>query len=84
MDSNPTPYEVEPLLWSAVVNGQYVRLVSSDTGSAWRCDCYEFAQPNSNRPSACEHVQFGFDVWFGRKPRPGVIVTDVHEYSHRR
>ena len=83
MNIIPASPDFEPVLWSAVVNGQHVRLVSSDKGSAWRCDCYEFAQPSSNRAPSCEHVRLSFDPWFGREPQRGVIVTDIHDYSRR-
>lgn len=74
----------ETTVWSATVNGHYVRLVTEGAGSAWRCDCGQAAQPRADNPPSCEHIRFGFDVWFGRDTPEDVSVTQVQDKSRRR
>jgi len=74
----------EIVLWSATINDQYVRLVVAGPGSAWRCNCGAGTSPASPSEPPCEHIRFGFDVWFGRDSPQEATITDVVEHSRQR
>jgi len=84
MNESPEFHSAETIVWSATVNGHFVRLITDGAGSAWRCDCGQAAQPRADNPPACEHIRFGFDVWFGRDTPEDVTVTEVRDTSRRR
>jgi hypothetical protein len=70
-------FPVETILWSAIVDRQYVRLVAEGAESHWLCDCGQVAQPRPNAAPSCEHIRFGFDAWFGRDTPGEVTITYV-------
>jgi hypothetical protein len=80
MNNEPEMDVGESVMWSAIINGHHVRLVVAGAGSAWRCDCTDAAPVDANGVATCEHIRFGFDVWFGREPHEDAIVTDVVEW----
>ena len=70
-------YPIEAILWSAIVNGHYVRLFADGAESHWLCDCGQVVQPRPNGPPSCEHIRFGFGAWFGRSTPGEVTITHV-------
>jgi hypothetical protein len=84
MNETADMFPDETVLWSAIVNGQYVRLVIEGGGSIWRCDCDQVAQSRPDNPPSCEHIRFGFDTWFGRSTPNEVAITDVVAHPKRR
>jgi len=70
-------YSIETILWSAMVNGQYVRLVADAAESHWLCDCGQVVQSRPNAPPSCKHIRFGFGAWFGKSTPEGVTITHV-------
>lgn len=84
MEAADTLRPSETILWSATVDGHYVRLIVAGSGSAWRCDCTQPAQSRDNSPAACEHVQRAFDVWFGRNAPDSAVITNIVDAARSR